>query len=186
MTDFETYSVVLSTVTALITLGGLIYAGIQLTKAKEQLQAAYNIHAANHDWNRRVAAQAALGEYNQSVLSSALQSEFDYLNCREAIPLSKIEAGFANQPNLQKELHQLLNYYESLARGVFQNIYDEQVIKTGRRSAMIRALRAFNSYIDSRRKNSSPNAWTELESLVARWVAEEVGKDQRSPAQAMP
>jgi len=186
MTDYETYSLMVSGITALVTLGGLIYAGIQLKKTKEQLQAAYKINEADHDWNRRMASQSALKEYNQSVLSSKLQSEFDYLNCTESIPLKNIQEGFSKHPDLQKELHQLLNFYEGLARGIFQNIYDGEVIKTGRRSAMMKALRAFNSYIESRRKTSSPTAWTDLESLVAQWVLDEKGKNQRSPTHAKP
>jgi hypothetical protein len=186
MTDYEIYSLVISGIAALVTLGGLIYAGIQLKKTKEQLEAAYKINEADHDWNRRMASQAALKEYNQSMLFSGLQSEFDYLNCTESIPLSKIEKGFKNHPDLQKELHQLLNFYEGLARGVFQNIYDDEVIKTGRRTAMMNALRAFSSYIESRRKTSSPSVWTDLESLVAQWVLDEKGKKQRSPTHAKP
>ena len=151
---------------------------------KEQIQAAYKVNAADHDWNRRMASQAALKEYNQSILSSALQSEFDYLNCTESIPLEKILDGFNKHPALQNELHQLLNFYEGLARGVFQNIYDEEVIKAGRRSAMMKAFRAFNSYIEMRRKTSSPTAWTDLGSLVAQWVLEEKGKIQRNPTHA--
>jgi len=186
MTEYETYSLLISGVTALITLGGLIYAGIQLKKTKEQLQAAYKINAADHDWNRRMASQTALKEYNQSILSSGLQSEFDYLNCTESIPLAKIQEGFKKHLDLQKELHQLLNFYEGLARGVFQNIYDDEVIKAGRCSPMMKALRAFSSYIESRRKTSSPTAWTDLESLVAQWVLDEKGKTQRSPTHAKP
>ena len=186
MTNYEMYSLIISVVIALVTLGGLIYAGFQLKKTKEHLQAAYKINEADHDWNRRMASQAALKEYNQSILSSGLQSEFDYLNCTESIPLSKIKDGFDKHPDLQTELHQLLNFYEGLARGVFQNIYDDEVIKAGRRSAMMKALRAFNSYIESRRKTSSPTAWTDLESLVAQWVLDEKGKTQRSPTHAKP
>ena len=186
MTNFELSSLIISGITALITLGGLAYAGVQIKKTKEQIQAAYKVNTADHDWNRRMASQAALKEYNQSILSSALQSEFDYLNCVESIPLSNIQEAFGKHPDLQSELHQLLNFYESLARGVFQNIYDEEVIKAGRRSAMMKALRAFNSYIESRRKTSSPTAWTDLESIVAQWILEEKGKAQRNPTHAQP
>ncbi|HRF05245.1 DUF4760 domain-containing protein [Accumulibacter sp.] len=181
MTDYQMYSLLLSGSATLITLCGLIYAGIQLKKTKEQLQATYKISAADHDWNRRMAAQAALSEYNQSITLSGLQSTLNYLNCTEAIPLSKIQKGFTDHPDLQNELHQLLNFYEGLARGVSHRVYDVEVIKAGRRSAMINTLRAFNSYIESRRKESSPTAWTDLEALVAEWVADEKRKPQRRP-----
>ena len=120
MTDYEMYSLLLSGIVTLITLGGLVYAGIQLRKTKEQLQAAYKINEADHDWNKRMASQSALKQYNHSTVLSSLQSEFDYLNCIEAIPLSRIKEGLKKRPDLQRELHQLLNFYESLARGVLQ------------------------------------------------------------------
>ena len=99
MTNYEIYSILMYGFTALIALGGFVYAGIQLKKTTEQLRAAYKINEADHDWNRRIAAQDALKEYNQSILSSELQSEFNYLNCTESIPLKKIEEGFNKHLN---------------------------------------------------------------------------------------
>ena len=186
--------------TAFVALVGLAYAGIQLRAANTQIQnageqlknagaqleASYKINSADHDWNRRMAAQAALKEYNQSVLTSALQAEFNYLNCSESIPLKDIQKGFEGNPALQNELHQILNFYEGLARGVFQQIYDEEVIKTGRRGAIIKALRAFSSYIEDRRSTLSPFAWSDLDALVAKWVLEEKGKNSRVATNAQP
>ena len=83
MTNYEIYSLLIDGFTALIALGGFVYANIQLKKTTEKLRAAYEINKSDHDWNRRIAAQDALKEYNQSILSSELQSEFNYLNCIE-------------------------------------------------------------------------------------------------------
>lgn len=179
MTPFEQYSLTLSILTFLIALIGLVYVGIQL-------KASYRIHSANHDWNRRMAAQSALKEYSQSILISGLQTEFNYLNRIEAIPLSDITAGFNNHPNLQNELHQLLNFYEGLARGVFHRIYDENVIKSGRRGAMTRASRAFDAYMKNRRATLSPNAWSNMDALVAKWIHEEKSQQARPPTDAQP
>ena len=184
MTNYEIYSLLMDGFTALIALGGFVYAGIQLKKTTEQLRAAYEINEADHDWNRRIAAQDALKEYNQSILSSELQSEFNYSNCTESIPLKKIEEGFNKHPNLQAELHQLLNFYEGLARGVFHGVYDEKIIKAARYNSMRKVFRAFNSYIESRRRASSPTAWKDSESLVDQWKADEKNKTKRSATHA--
>lgn len=183
MTNYEIYSLLMDGFTALIALGGFVYAGIQLKKTTEQLRTAYEINEADHDWNRRIASQVALEKYNQSILSSELQSEFNYLDCIESIPLEKIEEGFNKHPNLKAELHQLLNFYEGLARGIFHKVYDEKIIKAARYNAMRKVFRAFNSYIESRRDNS-PHAWEQLESLVDQWKAGEKNETRRSKTHA--
>lgn len=177
MTNYEVYSLLIAGFTALIALGGFVYAGIQL-------RAAYKINKADNDWNRRIAAQDALKEYNQSLLSSELHSEFNYSNCTESIPLKKIEEGFNKNQNLEAELYQLLNFYEGLARGIFHGVYDEEIIKAARYNAMRKVFRAFNSYIERRRKISSPAAWKDLESLVDQWKADEKNETKRSATHA--
>lgn len=184
MTSYEIYSLLMDGFTALIALGGFVYAGIQLKKTTEKLRAAYEINKADHDWNRRLASQDALKEYNRSIISSELQSEFNYLNCTESIPLSKIEEGFTKHPNIQAGLHQLLNFYDSLARGIFHKVYDEKIIKAARHNAMKQVFRAFNSYIDERRTKLSPAAWKDLESLIHKWQADEENRTKRSATHA--
>jgi RecG-like helicase len=187
MTDFEQYTLILSSTSVLITFTGLFYAGFQLRKAQKNIDASYKINNSIHDWNRREAAQNALKQYDQSILTSALQSKFDYLSCTESIPLKTIEEEFSDNENMQKDLHQLLNYYESLARGVYQEIYDKEVIKSGRKTAMSRVLRAFKSYIDkSRIRTGSTKLWSELESLVSEWYLEENKIAARSPTNIQP
>ena len=95
MTEYEIISIAISSITAIIAFVGVLYMSFQLK--------------ANHDWNRRIAAQEALKEYNQSALSSNLQSEFDYLNRSEPIPLRDVLEKFGQRPELQLELHQMLN-----------------------------------------------------------------------------
>ena len=184
MTNYAIYFLLIDGFTALIALGGFVYAGVQLKKTTEQLRAAYEINKADHDWNRRLAAQDALKEYNRSIVSSELQSEFNYLNCTESIPLEKIEEGFTKHLNIQAELHQLLNFYDSLARGIFHKVYDEKIIKAARYNAMKQAFRAFNSYIEKRRTKLSPDAWKDLESLIYQWQADEENKTKRSATHA--
>lgn len=186
MSQYEIISLVLSTVSVIVTISGLVYAGLQLKHARKHLETSIKIHGADHDWHRRLAAQNTLKEYNQSTITSRLQKEFNYLNRKEAIPLAEVEEKLSSNSELQNELHQLLNYYEGLARGVFQQVYDEEVVKAGRRGAMIKALRAFGSYIEDRRAKFSPKAWSDLEALVAKWILEEKGRNSRESTEIKP
>ena len=179
MTTYEIVSTFLSGATLLTVVVGLIYGARQLRNAAQQLQQTRKIHQDDHDWNRRNAAQEALRQYNYSLLSSSLQEVFDYLSLTEAIPLQKITEGFTSHPKLKADLHQMLNYYEALARGIHQGVFDEEIVKAARRSSMIIAARGFSSYINDRRKNIHPNAWTDLTALVAKWVAADQTKSQR-------
>lgn len=185
MTEYESFSLALSAITALIALGGFAYAGIQLKLAREYSQLTYKVHQAEHDWNRRLAAQHALRESNQSAAMSSLQKAFDYLNRKEAIPLTETEEKFKADPELQNELHNMLNNFEGLARGVLHQIYDEQVIKGGRRRPMIKAFRTFHAYIEDRRiRMSAPSAWSNLESVINQWTHEASAIEPRQPTHA--
>jgi len=170
MSDFEKWSLLINSAIGFITAAGLFYAGLQLRHSKKMHELTYRVHLADHDWNRRMAAQNAIAEFNQSQLSSALQEAFNYLNLKEPIPLREIEEKINNTPALQNDLHQLLNTYESFARGVIQNIYDEEVIKAARCRVMCKAYRVFQSYIDFRRVSlNAPKAWSDLKYLVQKW-----------------
>ena len=173
MTDFEKYSLILGLLNLFLLLVGFIFAYFQLRGAKIEIRTLNAHHADNHDWNRRYAAQEALRNYNYSLLSSPLQTSFDYLNSLDSIPVSQIEEKFAENTELQSDLHQLLNYYEALARGINQGIFDENVIKSARRNAMVRCERSFRNYIEKRRQNVSPRAWIELSHITMKWARED-------------
>ena len=172
MTDFEKYSLVLALTNIVLLIVGFIFAYLQLRGARAEIRTLNVHHADNHDWNRRHAAQEALRNYNYSLLSSPLQTSFDYLNSLDSIPVSQIEDKFSENTDLQSDLHQLLNYYEALARGINQGIFDEDVVKSARRNAMVRCERSFRNYIEKRRQNVSPRAWVELSHITTRWAAE--------------
>ncbi|GAB1394397.1 hypothetical protein MASR1M60_25610 [Rhodocyclaceae bacterium] len=182
MSAYEILSLAMSALTALIALGGLAYAGFQLKQAREYGELSYKVHQAEHDWNRRLAAQNALKDYAASVALGGLQKAFDYLNKKEAIPLDEVMEKFRADSGLQSELHNMLNAYEGLARGVQHGIYDEEVIKAGRRKAMTKTFRMFHAYIEDRRsKVSSPSAWSELERIVNQWMHEATRQEPRPP-----
>ena len=129
---------------------------------------------ANHDWNRRKAAQDATMLLTQLVPDiEVLDDALGHSTLRDPIPLERITTAIEENPRLLRALHRYLNYYEALARGVRQAIYDERIIKVTCRGIMRQNWVQFEQYIAHRRNSGSPKAWTELEDLLNKWQAEE-------------
>lgn len=150
---------------------GLVFAGVQFKQGRLALEHTAASHEQEYRWRRKIAAQEALSSYSSSVVLSDLQKQLNYLDIgrRGCIDLDEIEEKLEANPDLRADLHRLLNYYEALARGVLQGLYDDDVIKAGRRGAMNRAYTGFECYILERRKNGSPNAWSDFEALILKW-----------------
>lgn len=183
MTLYEVVSTALAAISLVLVLVGLVFVCIQISGARRELKTLNRHQAENHDWHRRVAAQEALSKFNYSILSSPLQVSFDFLNLNDPIPIQSIEEELKKNPNLQNELHELLNYYEGLARGINQGILDETVVKTGRRTEVERCEKAFREYIFKRR-GFNPRAWRQLTNIAERWRSENTLVEIRSPADA--
>ncbi len=169
MSEFELWTIGLGLINILLVAVGFIVAIIQLHGTKKELRTIHIIDEQQHDWNRRIAAQEALQNYDHTWYSGPLQEHFDYFNRSEPIPVGDIKSKFKAESGLQADLIKLLNFYESLCRGINQNIFDEEVIKVARRRAMTKAHDSFKAYIEYRRKNANPKAWWELTSIVNKW-----------------
>jgi hypothetical protein len=164
----------LQLVSATISACGLTVAAISAFFAVRSLRS-------THDWNRRKAAQDATLLFNSRVIGrDLLERELGYLSSQEPIPLDALNEKFKNEPNLKAAVHSLLNYFEMLARGVNQNIYDEVVVRTAWKGAMQRAIERFGPYIRSR-KGYSSNAWKELQGLAAQWTSQDLHSGRRAP-----
>lgn len=150
---------------------GLWFAGVQFKQGRLALEHTAQSHEEEYLWRRKIAAQEALASYSSSVVLSDLQKQLNYLEIgrRGCIDLDELEQKLEASPDLRADLHRLLNYYEALARGVLQGLYDDEVIKAGRRGAMNRAYSGFECYIVKRRDSGSPNAWIDFETLIRRW-----------------
>lgn len=143
-------------------------AGLLVTAVSAFL--AYLTFRAQHKWSRRKAAQEATLLFNQRVKGRDLLKEhLDYVSSFDPIPLAQLDEKFGEEPELKPAVHSLLNYFEMLARGINQHIYDEEIVRTAWKGAMIRAIDRFRPYIKRRRKQSSKNAWRELEGIVDEW-----------------
>lgn len=173
MTSYEKISVVVSIINLLILVAGFGFGWKQIKSATTQLKTMQEQHSDNHEWNRKMAAQEALRQFQYSVLDGPLREKFDYLHQKQAFDLKVILNEFKTDGKMQTNLHQLLNFYEGLARGVNQGIYDEGLIKTGRKNSMIMLCMSFASYIEHRRI-ISPKAWSDLTHTVDKWKNEDL------------
>ena len=164
MTTFEIVSLAIQLISAGFVFAGLLYTGKQISLLKRT-------HRENHDWNRRIETQKALAEYNRTIIAPDLNKVFDHLNAKHPISVEKVLAEFATNSSLQSQCHILLNSYEGFARGIQQGIYDEEIIRKARKTAIIRTYTAYKEYIAHRQRENNSLAFKELEALVSKWLA---------------
>lgn len=146
----------------------------QLVALKDQITFLREQHEDNHDWNRRESAQQAVREYREiQSMIEAVSHHFDYQNRTEGIPLSEFKEKFSKDRTLQPKVNTVLNYFEGLARGVNQGIYDEGVIKGSFRGQMSRVFDSFQYFISDRRKYlNNSQIWVDIENLSCKWKVE--------------
>ena len=172
--DLASISSISGIIASLFTGVGLIYAGWQIKLLKKT-------HTDNHDWNRRLAAQEAVANLRlHAPIAAELNKLFNSTNLTEGIPLDVILKAFKEDKSIQNKVNEILNGYESLARGVYQGIYDEEVVKSARRGAMIQQFVAYESYIKDRRINVYKNAYLQIESLANKWKLEDNSNHYRN------
>lgn len=172
MTSFELASLILSATSVIILLTGLIYAGRQINLMKATLRD-------EHDLKRRIAAQEAINSLSDRVnYRQILEQYFNYVSIGKPVLLEKINEVMKSEPNIKVLLADFLNYYEMLARGVAQGIYDEEVITDARKSPMIDTFDAFHFYIEELRKES-PLVFCRMEALVNKWKHEMTNGNDR-------
>ncbi len=148
--------------------------------AAKQLKLTYLIHADNHDWNRRKAAQDLTMQINELFSDmAALHKKLNIINRVEPIPISEIKEEINNDPSVQLSINKVLNIYDGVARGVLSGIYDRSIIETARKSTMIKTYDAFSSYIYDRRKKRIPTLWNDYESIINQWKSEITKQDPR-------
>lgn len=173
MDTYQSVTIVLGIANLVILLGGLYYAGYQI----KILRVTYGDE---YKWRRMIAAQEAIRSFSEIIeYRIRLESVFEYLDRKNPIPLEKIFEEFKNDPSIKVTLCAVLNYNEMLARGVYQGLYDEEVISEARKDPIIAQYNAFSLYIKEMQKET-PNVWCQTESIVNKWKHEETGKPKRN------
>lgn len=165
LTDFEKYTLVLTTIGTVLVGAGLFFTGYQIWHNTR-------IQKEQNDWNQRVAAQKAISESHEVDLKRQLEVTFGFISDPRSLSIETINIALENEPELVAVLNRVLNVYEGYARGVAQSIYDEAVIKDARVYAMVRTFDIFHEYIDYRRSLGHPTVWEKYEKLVKKWKSE--------------
>ena len=174
MTTFEKIMVLISALNFFAVLIGFIFASWQVRSAKLEIKAIVETHRENHDFQRRIAAQDAINQFNFSSLSAELGTKFGYFEHNLPISIKEIRKVFDASEENRSKLIMLLRHYEGLARGINQGIYDEEVVKSALRRTILRVSRAFSLYIEQRRiELGNPKLWKEFTDLGDRWLSED-------------
>jgi hypothetical protein len=167
MTNYEELKILLGTIGLVFVCAGFLISAYQTSQNTKALRA-------NHDWNRRNAAQQALVSGSQDLdIKRKIEDSLGIIKNQKRISLAIIQEQLKQDSSLIVDLHRLLNIYESYARGIKQKIYDNEVIMDGRKSVMIRSFDIFFEYIEYRRSVGSSNAWCNLEAIINDWKYQE-------------
>ena len=154
-------------------------AGVGLFFATRQLRFLVASYRDLHDWNRRKAAQDAIEKYRDVQEENLLlHDKFRVMESNDPIPLSDIQAECAGDAGVRTALHRRLNYFEALAVGCRQGVYDEDVVRVALEDMFGRSITQFKAYIDHRRGVGQKNVWREFEQLAEKW---EAAREARPP-----
>lgn len=174
------YTLIINTISLFISFIGLIYAGYQIwvirkqmKNAIEELKLTVKIHNDNHEWNRRIASQEAITQFRMKNKTKELRNSLNQFDINEIIPLKAILEKFETEPDLKDFIHETLNTFEGYARGIVHGIYDEIIVKSAIKGAMIRHYSCFLPYINHVRKTRNPDLYCDLENIVNKWKSEE-------------
>lgn len=152
----------------------------QLRIANENLQLLKKSHVDNHDWNRRIETQKAI-VIKDIVRIIKMNEKFDVNKKNEAIRLQEILNIVEDDDETRVTLDETINRYEGFARGIFQGIYDDEVVKKAMYNSMVKNYKLFKNYIDyNREKYDRKTLWIQYENLMNKWKFEENQVKQRS------
>lgn len=155
--------------------------------AKKQLEA-------NHEWNRRQAALTEMFKNRESASNAvvALNSSINYREQKDAYSLKDIHKALCDNENheenpmltengkiIKHNIFIILNYYEYLAIGIENKVFDEDVIKDSVKGAVIKAQKLFGEYIEhlrSEKHTGNKKLFISLQNLSKKWKDEDSEK----------
>ena len=133
-----------------------------------------------HDWNRRKAAQDATHEWKEYAADSvALEDKFHFRQLDGVVELAVLTNTFKEDLKLRASLHRILNYFEAIANGVRNGVFDESVIHDAFCAVFDLHIHRFGQYIKHRRA-SGATIWIEFDELNQKWVKKDQERPRRS------
>lgn len=142
---------------------------------------------ANHEWNRRhvamIEADRSRDKYTAAV--KELNSSLDYREREDSYSLKEIH-GFicenddhTKNPDLTEDgkaikhnIFVILNYYEYLAVGIKNKVFDEKTIKQLLKGALIKANKLFGEYaqhVRDKHNKKNKKQFIEMKKLAEKW-----------------
>lgn len=119
----------------------------------------------------KIETEHKLSEYkNLSIRELENNKVIKYLDTTDDVkPLSFeiIQKEIRKHPKIKGEIHTLLNYYESIIRGINNGLYNQKMVEDWGANRMKRAYRKFQRYIKERQINN-PKAWELLSKYMEK------------------
>jgi hypothetical protein len=111
-----------------------------------------------------------------------LHEKFRVMESSDPIPLQAVRDACTADSNVRSALHRRLNYFEALAVGCRNHVYDESIVKAALETLFTNTLSQFQPYVDHRRVNGSAGFGLEFETLSIKWRAGRVPTGGLMPA----
>ena len=141
---------------------------------------------ANHEWNRRhsamVEAEKSRDKYVKAV--KELNKSLNYREQEDSYSLKEIHKYLCDNENhtenppitdngkkIKHNIFVILNYYEYLAVGIKNQVFDEKTIKELTKGSLIKSNTLFGEYIQHLREKhtKNKNQFIEMEKLAVKW-----------------
>ena len=87
----------------------------------------------------------------------------------DALRWDQVEDVCKAKPEVRQALHRRLNYFENLAAGCKQGVFDEGIVKISLETLFARTLSKFRAYVEHRRNLGGKDMWVEFEALSQSW-----------------
>jgi hypothetical protein len=166
-------------VLALLQAGAWMAAIAGLFFVSRQLKLATKSYIDLHDWNRRNAAQTLFFDFNLNFSMTGVQSALNYTNLNLPIEVEALLQKFSEHPQLQLDVAKLLNFFECLAVGIQNGVYDKQIIEVGFKGLMQHGWLVFKNYIEFRQRGTIYKSWETFTKVIHAWEAEEKAFQER-------
>lgn len=161
--DIESVKVALQAATLLAVVVGLGFTFYQVRLLRKS-------YVDLHDWNRRKAAQDAVERIEViSRDTPLLHQKFRILTENTPIPLQDILRECENDDAVRVAINRRLNYFQSLAIGMEQRVFDKAIIRRSYENIFRRTHNQFKEYIEHRRDIGGRETWRDFVNTTGQW-----------------
>lgn len=168
MTKFENLSLIISIISTIFVLIGVIYAGIQL----------YLTRTSNkkiHEWNRRKTTYDLLKDFSNGDFPRILieMRKMSKLPIDESTNYEKVIEAISDEEkySFEKKLSQLLNYFEGISISIKNHIIDEDICFDYAGILFERYYNWSKGFIKKRRDSTEIRTiYINFENLSEKWI----------------